>query len=114
GVVPSRPRRLAPDDRALVDRFCDEEEARQAALARELGVPDRERWTNYALLQVADLLSLHCALAPLDAGGADAGMTAEDVPTADGGRCRVALEAVGPWRLRFDPYPFASDPLELT
>lgn len=113
GAVPMGAMRLSPEDRARADVFCDQEERRQADLARQLGADERERWTNYALLQVADLVSLYCGLADLEGGTAGPGAV-EAVPTADGGRAQLAIVPVGPWRLRFDPYPFAESPLALT
>lgn len=114
GVVPAGGMRLDPDERARADLFCDQEEQRQGALAARLGVEEAERWTDYALLQVADLLSLHCGLADLEAGGPGAAGALRDVPTAGGGRADVAIEPLGPWRLRLHPYPFAESPLALT
>ncbi|MBB4665045.1 DUF3891 family protein [Conexibacter arvalis] len=114
GVVPAGEMRLDPELRARADLFCDQEEERQAALAARLEVDDAERWTNYALLQIADLLSLHCGLADLESGGPGAAGALRDVPTADGGRADVAISPLGPWRLRLDPYPFADSPLALS
>lgn len=112
GVVPAGPMRLSAEERALADAFCDQEEERQAALAALLEVSEEERWHDYALLQVADLVSLFCGLGDLESGAVSG--AAEAVPTADGARVRVALEAVGPWRLRAAPFPFARAPLALT
>jgi len=114
GAVPAGEMALDPELRARADLFCDQEEERQEALADQLGVEEEERWTNYALLQIADLLSLHCGLADVESGGAGAAGALRDVPTADGGRADVAIEPLGPWRLRLDPYPFAADPLAVT
>ncbi|HST41220.1 MAG TPA: DUF3891 family protein [Conexibacter sp.] len=112
GVVPAGPMRLSPQLRARADLFCDQEEERQAALADELGVEESERWHDYALLQVADLVSLFCGLGDLEGGTASG--VAEAIPTADGGRARMTLEPLGPWRLRCTPYPFAEQSLALT
>lgn len=114
GVVPAGEMRLDAELRARADLFCDQEEQRQEALVAQLGVAEGERWTNYALLQVVDLLSLHCGLADLEAGGEGANGLLRDVLTADGGRTDVTITALGPWRLRLDPYPFREDPLALT
>ncbi|MDO8189323.1 DUF3891 family protein [Conexibacter sp. JD483] len=112
GVVPAGPMRLSDEERALADTFCDQEEQRQEALAALLEVSEEERWHDYALLQVADLVSLFCALGDLEGGTASG--AAEAVPTADGDSVRVALEPLGPWRLGATPYPFAQQPLTLT
>lgn len=113
GVVPAGEMRLSPELRAQADVYCDQEEERQAALVAELGVEDAERWTNYALLQVADLVSLYCQLGDLESGVGAPGSVAE-VPAADGARTSMTITPLGPWRLRFDPYPFAETPLALT
>lgn len=111
GVMPTPAMAHEGDARAAVERFAAEEEARQARLVRELGADDAQRWTNYALLQVLDVLSLYCGLADLEAGTEGA---VEGVPTADGGRARVAVAPLGPWRVRLDPFPLATDAVELT
>lgn len=112
GVVPAGEMRLDADLRAMADVFCDQEEERQAALADQLGVSEEERWHDYALLQVADLVSLFCGLGDLESGTARG--AAEDVPIEGGGRLRVTIDPLGPWRLRFSPYPFADRSLALT
>jgi hypothetical protein len=114
GVVPAGEMRLEPELRARADLFCDQEEERQDALVAQLGAEEGERWTNYALLQIADLLSLHCGLADLASGGPGAAGQLRDVPTGDGGRVDVTVAPVGPWRLRLAPYPFGESPLALT
>jgi uncharacterized protein DUF3891 len=111
GVMPTPGMTLEGEARAQAEAFAAEEEARQAALARELGVEDGERWTNYALLQVLDVVSLYFGLADVEAGTEGA---VEGVPTADGGRTRIAISPLGPWRVRFDPFPFHESPTELT
>lgn len=112
GVVPASPMQLSESLRARADVFCDQEEQRQAALARQLGVTEEERWHDYALLQVADLVSLFCGLGDLE--GATASGAAESVPTVDGDSVRMTLDPLGPWRLRCAPFPFAGGPLALT
>ncbi|HEY4278701.1 MAG TPA: DUF3891 family protein [Conexibacter sp.] len=114
GAVPAGIADHPPEIRALADTFCDAEEARQLELIERLGAAEGERWVNYTLLQIADLVSLYCGLADLEAGVAAGPGAAESVPTADGGRTRIAITPLGPWRLRFDPYPFVEEPLELT
>jgi hypothetical protein len=112
GVVPSGRSERSPERQARVDLFCDQEEQRQAALAAELGVAEDERWHDYALLQVADLLSLYCALGDLE--GATGRGHVGAIPTADGEPAELTVEPLGPWRLRCTPHPFAEGPLALT
>jgi hypothetical protein len=111
GVMPTPGMTLEGEARAQAEAFATQEEERQAALARELGVPDDERWTNYALLQVLDVVSLYFGLADVEAGTDGA---VEGAPTADSGRTRIAISPLGPWRVRFDPFPFLDSPTELT
>lgn len=110
GVMPTPGMTLEGEARAQAEAFASEEEARQAALVRELGVDDDERWTSYALLQVFDVVSLYFGLADVEAGTEGA---VEGVPTSSGGRARIAIAPLGPWRVRFDPFPFAKSPVEL-
>jgi Protein of unknown function (DUF3891) len=111
-VMPSPVRELDEDVRDLVDAFVQQEEDRQVALRRMLDVDEAWRWTSYALLQVFDVVSLYFGLANVETGVPGA---CEGVPTADGGDpVRIAIEPLGPWRVRFDPYPFAEDQVALT
>lgn len=111
-VMPSPPRTLPEDERDLVDAFVAQEEDRQVALRRMLDADESWRWTSYALLQVFDVVSLYLGLADVETGVAGA---CEGVPTADGGDpVRIAIEPLGPWRVRFDPHPFAEDRVALT
>jgi hypothetical protein len=112
GVMPSAPRQLDEDVHDLVDAFVQQEEDRQVALRRALDADEAWRWSGYALLQVFDVVSLYCGLAALDVGVPGA---CEGVPVADGGDpVRIAIEPLGPWRVRFDPYPFREDRTALT
>jgi hypothetical protein len=111
GVMPTPPRELDDETRALVDAFVRQEEGRQEALCSALEVDDARRWTNYALLQAFDVVSLYFGLADVETGAPGA---CEGVPTvaADGvpgDPVRIAIEPLGPWRVRFDPYPFVED-----
>ncbi|HEX7291486.1 MAG TPA: DUF3891 family protein [Conexibacter sp.] len=111
-VMPSPPRTLPDDERDLVDAFVQQEEDRQVALRRLLDADEGWRWTSYALLQVFDVVSLYFGLADVEVGVAGA---SEGVPTTEGADpVRVAIEPLGPWRVRFDPYPFAEDRVALT
>lgn len=111
-VMPSPVRELDENVRDLVDAFVQQEEDRQVALRRMLDVDEAWRWTSYALLQVFDVVSLYFGLANVESGVAGA---CEGVPTAEGGDpVRIAIEPLGPWRVRFDPYPFVDDQVPLT
>ena len=111
-VMPSPPRALPEDERDLVDAFVQQEEDRQVALRRMLEADEAWRWTSYALLQVFDVVSLYFGLADVEAGASGA---CEGVPTVAGAApVRIAIEPLGPWRVRFDPYPFAQENVALT
>jgi len=112
GVMPSPPRSIPDDERDLVDAFVEQEEDRQVALRRMLDADESWRWTSYALLQVFDVVSLYFGLADVEVGVAGA---CEGVPTVGGeDPVRIAIEPLGPWRVRFDPYPFADDSAAFT
>lgn len=111
-VMPSPPRQLDEDVRDVADAFVRQEEDRQVALRRTLGADETWRWTSYALLQVFDVVSLYFGLADVEVGAPGA---CESVPTRAGeDPVRIAIEPLGPWRVRFDPYPFAADTVALT
>lgn len=111
GVTPTPGRQVADGERTLADAFVAEEEERQSALAKQLAAEDAERWTNYRLLQVFDVVSLYFGLADCE-GGTEGGV--EGVPTADGEEARIAIDPLGPWRVRFDPFPFMTSPARFT
>ncbi len=111
GVMPTPPLQLADEARPLVEAFVAQEQQRQERLVSMLEADDAQRWTNYALLQVFDVVSLYFGLANLDVGDAGA---CEGVPTEGGEPVRMAIEPLGPWRVRFDPYPFAERATALT
>ncbi|HET6448791.1 MAG TPA: DUF3891 family protein [Conexibacter sp.] len=112
GVMPAPPRSLPDDVRDIVDAFVQQEEDRQVALRRMLDVDEAWRWTSYALMQVFDVVSLYFGLADVEVGSAGA---CEGVPTAAGkDPVRIAIEPLGPWRVRLDPYPFREDTTALT
>lgn len=102
-----------------VDAFVDEQEARQAAIASQLGVSEQERWTNYRLLQVYDRLSLYFSgFFPLRNGELH---TVEPVPVDYAGNetaITVAplagFEPFTPTHVRMDPFPFAEAPARFT
>jgi hypothetical protein len=112
GVMPTPGMRLGEADRVRADAFAASEEERQVALRRQLDADEAQRWTDYALLQVVDVVSLYFGLANLDAGTEGA---VEGVPVADGGDpVRIAISPLGPWRVRLDPYPVAESPAPFT
>jgi hypothetical protein len=111
-MMPTPPRQLDEDVRDLVDAFVQQEEDRQVALRRTLEADEAWRWTSYALLQVFDVVSLYFGLANVEVGAPGA---CEGVPTGDGGDpVRIAIEPLGPWRVRLDPYPFVADTVPLS
>jgi Protein of unknown function (DUF3891) len=111
-VMPSPPRSLPENERDLVDAFVQQEEDRQVALRRMLDADEAWRWTSYALLQVFDVVSLYFGLADVETGAPGA---CDGVPTADGGDAvRIEIAPLGPWRVRFDPHPFAEHSVALT
>jgi Protein of unknown function (DUF3891) len=111
GVMPAATPSLEGEDRELAAAFAEQEEARQAHIAKELGADESQRWTNYALLQVFDIVSLYFGLADVEAGTEG---SFEGVPTAGGERVRIAISPTAPWRVRFDPFPFRSSPTVLS
>jgi Protein of unknown function (DUF3891) len=116
GVMPTPPREHDAETHALIDVFVAQEEARQDALRQSLDCDEAQRWTNYALLQAFDVISLYFGLADVEVGAPGA---CEGVPTADaagaaGDPVRIAIEPLGPWRVRLDPYPFVEDATPLT
>lgn len=111
-VMPSPPRALPDAERDVVDAFVAQEEDRQVALRRMLDADEAWRWTSYALLQAFDVVSLYLGLADMETGTPGA---CEGVPTAPGEEpVRIAIAPLGPWRVRFDPYPFAEDQVALS
>lgn len=111
GVMPTPPMQLSDEARAAADAFAAGEEERQAALASELEADEAQQWRNYALLQVLDVVSLYFGLADVEVGTDGA---AESVPTDGDEPTRIAISPLGPWRVRFDPYPFVEDSTPLT
>lgn len=114
GVMPTPPMQLSDEVRPAVDAFVEQEQQRQATLASELEADEPQQWRNYALLQVLDVVSLYFGLADVETGAEGA---AEGVPTTadgDGDPTRIAITPLGPWRVRFDPYPFVEDTTPLT
>ena len=101
---------FAQAERQAVEAFTEEQEERVRRIAAELAIPDRERWTNYRLLQAFDRLSLYFCT---DASGRPA--TLSPVPTSyDGEDTELHVIPDGPWRVRLDPYPFGDGPVPFT
>jgi hypothetical protein len=112
GVMPTPAMQLTDEARTHVEEFVVREEERQRALAEALEVDEERQWVNYALLQVFDVVSLYFGLADVETGAPGA---CEGVPVVDGGDpVRIEIAPLGPWRVRFDPYPFVESPLPLT
>lgn len=96
GAQPELKLSRAAEVMELVEAFVEEQESGYAARVEATGAPDEERWADYRRLQVYDRFSLYFCLRDLEAG-----------ETEDIGGYR--LEPLGAWRVRMDPYPFASD-----
>jgi hypothetical protein len=111
GVMPTPGMHLSDEHRAAADAFAAQEEERQVALTDRVEADEALLWSNYALLQVVDVVSLYLGLANVEVG-TEGGV--EGVPTADGDTTRIAIAPLGPWRVRFDPYPFVERPTALT
>jgi hypothetical protein len=90
----------APDVQSEVDAFVAEQEASFPARAAAVGVSDDERRRDYELLQVYDRLSLYFCMRDVEAG-------------EPGEVQGLELEALGPWRVRIEPYPLAETPARL-
>jgi hypothetical protein len=111
GTQPSLKLTFADEVRDQVEAFVAEQEELHGLLVGRLGVPEEERWTNYRLLQVYDRLSLYFCLRDLEGGEADA---LDPVPCDyRGAEATLAIEPVGSWHVRIDPYPFAETPARL-
>ncbi|MFI5268749.1 MAG: DUF3891 family protein [Chloroflexota bacterium] len=90
----------------------------QCEAAETLGVNDpatrRSLWHNYQMLQVFDLLSLHFCCDGY-AGGDLQPAVLEHVPVAADSdeTVDIHIEPLGGNRVRFDPFPFDTSPLEV-
>lgn len=108
GTDPALKLTFAADEQRAVDAFVREQEERQRELVAELGVDEHERWTNYKLLQIFDRLSLYFCMKDVAAGEA---ATLTPAPTGYGASdAELSIEPAGPWRVRVDPFPFATSP----
>lgn len=119
GTVKTAALKRASEFQPQVDKFVEEEEARQRELIAELGISDEERWVNYRLLQVFDRLSLY--FSGLFEIGRDDVHTIGPVPTDyEGGETEIRLESLGafepysPTHVSIDPYPFGTRPARFT
>lgn len=90
GLDPALGLARAEEARDEVDAFVAEQEAK-------FGGDPGERRGDYELLQLFDRLSLYFCMRDVVAG---------EPAELQGYR----LEPVGPWRVRFEPYPFADSP----
>jgi len=105
----THPDNYARYDRPEVAAYIERDEKRQAE-ARKAFDSD-EVWTNYRLLQVWDLLGLYfCCAEPCD-DYIEPVPTAYDTSKRDG--IPLKLQALGPRKVRFDPYPFDRPSLRL-
>ena len=110
GTEPSLTQTSAEAVRGEIDAFVRECEEAYASLAAELGVEEREQWTNYKILQVCDRLSLYYAMKDVEHGESFA--IAPAPIDYDGTDVSLTVSPSGPWRIRLEPSPF-SGPLSL-
>ncbi len=110
---------LADDNRAVADRMLDAELARQETLKAELARrPETAAWLeedhvfqNYKQLQFFDTLALYFNCTP---AGAREEQTFTHVPKSSKEDIDIAIRPAGGDTYALTPYPFASDPLEVT
>jgi hypothetical protein len=105
GTEPSLTQTSAAAARAEIDAFVSECEERYTSLAAELGVGEREQWTNYKIVQVCDRLSLNFAMKDLERGEPFA--IAPAPVDYDGTDVSLLVVPDGPWRIRVEPSPFS-------
>jgi hypothetical protein len=84
----------------LVDAFVAEQEGGYEPRVAEVGVTDDERWRDYELLQLYDRISLYFCMRDVEAG-------------EPGEVQGLALEPLGPWHVRVEPYPLGETPARL-
>lgn len=114
GTQPGQAPTFAEQAREQVEAFIREQERTHPERAAALGLSEPERWTSYKLLQAYDRLSLAFCLGEWETSDAEPDAI-EPVPVDyDGTEVELRLEPVGPWRVRFDPYPFAASPARFT
>ncbi|MEA2324369.1 MAG: hypothetical protein QOD81_4219 [Solirubrobacteraceae bacterium] len=107
GTQPEMKMALAGDVEQLVDAFVAEQEEGYPQRRADLGADEAETWTNYRFLQVFDRLSLFFCMNDPETS---ASTTIGSVPTDyAGGETALDAEAVAPFRVALDPYPFAGE-----
>jgi hypothetical protein len=90
-----------PEAQEAIDAFVAEQEDGYPGRIEALGLDEEERWENYNHLQMFDRLSLYFCMRHVEAG-----------ETASIGDYRI--EAVAPWQVTIDPFPFDTDPAQFT
>jgi hypothetical protein len=114
GTQPSLSLRNIAGHEDEVRSFVEEQEASRPAWVSQLGIDDAELWGNYKLLQIYDRLSLAFCLREWESSDAQPD-TIEPCPLDySGAEVELRLEPLGPWRVRLEPYPFASSPARFT
>lgn len=99
-------------ERDAVEAFTLEQEERNDRILAEHGIGEKERWTNYRLLQVFDRLSLYFCMNDLERGQP---ATLSPVPLSyDGESVEVRIAPDGPWQVLLDPFPFGESPARFT
>ena len=114
GTQPELKMTLADQAREAVDAFVREQEAARERRAAALGIGEGELWTNYRLLQVFDRLSLSLCLREWESSDAEADTISPCPLDYAGTETELRLTPLGPWRIGFDPYPFAESPARFT
>jgi Protein of unknown function (DUF3891) len=110
GTQPSLGLSNVKGNEALVEAFVDEQEAGRPERISAVSADEAELWTNYKLLQIYDRLSLAFCLREWEGSDAEP-FSIEPLPVDYAGtEVELRMEPLGPWRVRLDPYPFATSP----
>jgi hypothetical protein len=113
GTDPALKLTFAPTERRAVDAFVAEQEDSRREIVDELRLAEDELWTNYRMLQIFDRLSLHFCTKDMQRGE-PATLAPAPIDYERGPAAELAIEPDGPWRVRIDPYPFATTTTRFT
>lgn len=91
----------AGEAKDATDAFVAEQEAAYPVRIEQAGIADKQRWTDYYLLQIYDRLSLYFCMRDVETG--------ERAEIGD-----YTLEPVDPWTVRMTPFPFGDAPASFT
>ncbi len=114
GTQPSLSLTHAGRHEGEIKAFVAEQEASRGARVAALGVADEELWGNYKLLQVFDRLSLLLCLEEWESSDATSHALGPCPLDYAGAEAELEITPLGPWRVRLDPYPFATSPARFT